>query len=88
MVVPGASHSAEIEGAALQAEFNEKKWVWVPDEREGYLKGWVNREDGDVGEIVMDPGGEVSLSSQRRKLQSTNHTILRFGGSHCTLSRR
>ncbi|KAF8754802.1 TRAFAC class myosin-kinesin ATPase superfamily Myosin family [Rhizoctonia solani] len=31
--------------AALQAEFNEKKWVWVPDEDEGYLAGWVVKEN-------------------------------------------
>jgi myosin protein heavy chain len=51
--------------AALQAEFNEKKWVWVPDEDEGYLAGWVVRESTnergvEEGEIVMAAGGEVS----------------------------
>jgi myosin protein heavy chain len=51
--------------AALQAEFNEKKWVWVPDEDEGYLAGWVVKENTndrgvEEGEIVMAAGGEVS----------------------------
>ncbi|KAF5366211.1 hypothetical protein D9758_005722 [Tetrapyrgos nigripes] len=46
--------------AAAQAEFNEKKWVWVPDEKEGYLAGWVHQEDGEFGEIFMASGGEVS----------------------------
>ncbi|CAE6372063.1 unnamed protein product, partial [Rhizoctonia solani] len=59
-----AAPSAEAaRAAALQAEFNEKKWVWVPDEEEGYLAGWVVKEttNGDVeeGEIVMAAGGEV-----------------------------
>ncbi|TFK47329.1 nonmuscle myosin heavy chain b [Heliocybe sulcata] len=45
--------------AALQAEFNEKKWVWVPDEKEGYLAGWVVNEQEDMGEIVMASGGEI-----------------------------
>jgi myosin protein heavy chain len=60
MPAPRLSQSAEAaRAAALQAEFNEKKWVWVPDEKEGYLSGWVNREEDDVGEIVMAAGGEV-----------------------------
>ena len=48
--------------AAAQAEFNEKKWVWVPDDKEGYLAGWVVREESDVGEVVMASGGEVSIA--------------------------
>lgn len=37
----------------------EKKRVWVPDVKEGYLAGWVDREEEDVAEVVMDAGGEV-----------------------------
>jgi myosin heavy chain 9/10/11/14 len=60
MPAPRLSQSAEAaRAAALQAEFNEKKWVWVPDDREGYLSGWVVKEDGEIGEIVMAAGGEV-----------------------------
>ena len=56
------SQSAEAaRAAALQAEFNEKKWVWVPDEREGYIAGWVIREEDEVGEVIMAAGGEASL---------------------------
>lgn len=59
-VVSRPSQSAEgARAAALQAEFNEKKWVWVPDEREGYVAGWVIREEDEVGEVVMASGGEV-----------------------------
>jgi myosin heavy chain 9/10/11/14 len=47
--------------AALQAEFNEKKWVWVPDERDGYLAGWVTKEEDEMGEVVMAAGGDVRL---------------------------
>ncbi|KIY70319.1 nonmuscle myosin heavy chain b [Cylindrobasidium torrendii FP15055 ss-10] len=58
-MAPRLSHSAETaRAAAAQAEFNEKKWVWVPDEKEGYLAGWVNKEDGDLGEVIMAAGGE------------------------------
>jgi len=45
--------------AALQAEFNEKRWVWVPDAREGYLAGWVSEEGEDSAQVVMANGGEV-----------------------------
>jgi len=63
-VISGPSQSAEAaRAAALQAEFNEKKWVWVPDEREGYVAGWVIREEDEVGEVVMAGGGEVSPRS-------------------------
>lgn len=60
MPAPRLSHSAEAaRAAALQAEFNEKKWVWVPDEKEGYLAGWVNKEEEDIGEIIMAAGGDI-----------------------------
>lgn len=60
MPAPRLSQSAEAaRAAAQQAEFNEKKWVWVPDAKEGYLAGWVNREGEDFAEVVMAAGGEV-----------------------------
>lgn len=60
MNAPRPSQSAEAaRAAALQAEFNEKKWVWVPDEKEGYLAGWVNHEDEDSAEVVMSAVGEI-----------------------------
>ena len=63
-VVSRSSQSGEAaRAAALQAEFNEKKWVWVPDEREGYVAGWVIREEDEVGEVAMASGGEVCLPS-------------------------
>lgn len=47
--------------AAAQAEFNEKKWVWVPDDKEGYLSGWVMSEDGEYGDVMMASGSEVCI---------------------------
>lgn len=62
MPVPRLSQSAEAaRAAALQAEFNEKKWVWVPDDKEGYLAGWVVKEEEDMGEVVIASGGEASI---------------------------
>lgn len=61
MPAPRPSLSAEAaRAAALQAEFNEKKWVWVPDEKDGYLAGWVHQEDDEIAEIIMSSGSEVS----------------------------
>jgi len=61
MPAPRLSQSAEAaRAAAAQAEFNEKKWVWVPDDKEGYLAGWVHKEDGEFGDIIMAAGGEAS----------------------------
>ncbi|KAL0576478.1 class II myosin [Marasmius crinis-equi] len=59
MPAPRPSHSAEAaRAAAQQAEFNEKKWVWVPDDRDGYLSGWINKEDEEFAEVIMAAGGE------------------------------
>lgn len=60
----GLQNTLSVESAraaALQAEFNEKKWVWVPDEKEGYLAGWVHQEDQETAQIVMSSGGEVGV---------------------------
>ncbi|EKM53124.1 uncharacterized protein PHACADRAFT_124584, partial [Phanerochaete carnosa HHB-10118-sp] len=60
MPAPRPSQSAEAaRAAALQAEFNEKKWVWVPDDKDGYLAGWVVKEEDDVGDVIMAAGGEI-----------------------------
>lgn len=82
MPMPRLSQSAEAaRAAALQAEFNEKKWVWVPDDKEGYLAGWVNKEEGDIGEIIMAAGGDVCALYMLREI-----TVLKtdsFDGSRC-----
>ncbi|KAF8328236.1 P-loop containing nucleoside triphosphate hydrolase protein [Cantharellus anzutake] len=58
-VVPRPSLSAEAARAAvLQAEFNEKRWVWIPDEKDGYVAGWVLHEEDDTGEVMLAGGGE------------------------------
>ncbi len=62
MPAPRPSYSAEsARDAALQAEFNEKKWVWVPDDKDGYMAGWVVKEEGGEGTVILASGGEVSL---------------------------
>ena len=58
--------AAAAHAAAAQAEFNEKKWVWVPDEREGYLAGWVTKEDDEQGDVVIAANSEVRCSALGR----------------------
>ena len=67
--MPNLSHLPGVESsraAALQAEFNEKKWVWVPDAKEGYLAGWVNEEEEDAAQVIMALGGEVNSPNFQR----------------------
>ncbi|KAI0319703.1 nonmuscle myosin heavy chain b [Amylostereum chailletii] len=54
-----SQNAAAARAAALQAEFNEKKWVWVPDDKDGYLAGWVVKEEDDFGSVVMASGGDI-----------------------------
>lgn len=76
MFAPQLSQNAETARiAAAQAEFNEKKWVWVPDDKEGYLAGWVVREEGDMGQVVMAAGGEVRLKISSNKIINYNTNI-------------
>lgn len=64
MPAPRLSQTADAARSAVeQAQFNEKTWVWVPDVHEGYLAGWVNKEDHDeeIAEVVMHQSGEVCV---------------------------
>jgi len=73
--MPILSHLHNVEtsrAAALQAEFNEKKWVWVPDAREGYLAGWVNEEEEDAAQVIMAAGGEVKTFAAFRDAFTDN----------------
>jgi hypothetical protein len=73
--MPNLSHIPGVEtsrAAALQAEFNEKKWVWVPDAKEGYLAGWVNEEEEDAAQVIMAAGGEVCSSRFQRYICLTD----------------
>ena len=55
--------------------------MWVPDEKEGYLAGWVNKEDGGFGDIIMAAGGEVSGSPSCPTIRINSRS--RFAGYLC-----
>jgi hypothetical protein len=91
MYAPSMSTSRLSKGAesaraaALQAEFNEKKWVWVPDDKDGYLAGWVAKEEDEIGEVVMAAGGDVRLSFLLKDPSvSANWSENRSVGCRCT----
>ena len=81
MPAPRLSQSAEAaRSAAQQAEFNEKKWVWVPDAKEGYLAGWVNKEEDDAAEVIMSAGGEVCRKHIPLSFRSLMLSLFSFDG--------
>lgn len=56
-----------VNNAVAQAAFNEKKWVWVEDNEEGFVKGYITSEDkyGEVVEVFLD-NGQVRVYSWPR----------------------
>ncbi|OCF31660.1 myosin heavy chain [Kwoniella heveanensis BCC8398] len=47
--------------AAAQAEFNEKKRMWIPDPGEGFLPCWIRSQNGD--DNSPDATAEVQIST-------------------------
>lgn len=51
---PKFNKEISLADAAANAEFAEKKRVWVPDQKEGYLSGWVAKENGEEWDVVCN----------------------------------
>lgn len=51
--------SDDVLDAVAQARFNEKKWVWIQDDQEGYVRGHVISEDDDTVEVEFENGGVI-----------------------------
>lgn len=48
----------DVLDAVAQARFNEKKWVWIEDDCEGYVRGHVISEyEDDRVEVEYEHGG-------------------------------
>lgn len=47
----------DVMDAVAQARFNEKKWVWIEDDNEGYVRGHILNESNDQVEIGYESGG-------------------------------
>ena len=68
---PRVAFTAETARSAVeQAEWGVKKWVWVPDVREGYVAGYVHSEDEDSADVVLDSGRQVSTSFNHVQVSS------------------
>lgn len=39
---------ARQDDSVSDVEFGEKKWVWIKDEKSGFLRAWITKEDGDI----------------------------------------
>lgn len=63
-------------------ESSEKTWVWVPDDIEGYLSGWVKSEKDDMVEVVLDSGRGVCslflINFHRFSPQKLDPTVTRI----------
>lgn len=57
----------DVLDAVAQAKFNEKKWVWVQDDKEGYVRGHVIKEEEDSEVEVEYEQGGVRIKRQRKK---------------------
>ncbi|RUS17833.1 P-loop containing nucleoside triphosphate hydrolase protein, partial [Endogone sp. FLAS-F59071] len=54
-----------VNNAVAQAAFSERKWVWVEDKEEGFVKGYITNEDkqGEVVEVFLDNGQTRTVTS-------------------------
>ncbi len=43
----------DVTDAMAQAQWAEKKWVWVKDKEEGFMSGYIVSENGDTVNIRM-----------------------------------
>ncbi|KAG1459764.1 hypothetical protein G6F46_005039 [Rhizopus delemar] len=53
--------------AVAQARFNEKKWVWVEDDHEGYVRAHILNEDKDKIEIEYESGAIAFVNNSKLK---------------------
>ncbi|GAN08510.1 conserved hypothetical protein [Mucor ambiguus] len=57
--------------AVAQAKFNEKKWVWIQDDKEGYVRGHViKEEEASEVEVEYERGGTAIIPQS--KIQPMN----------------
>ncbi|RKP05784.1 hypothetical protein THASP1DRAFT_32389, partial [Thamnocephalis sphaerospora] len=40
--------------AVAMAEFAGKRWVWVEDVKEGYIAGYITKENGEHVEVQLN----------------------------------
>jgi hypothetical protein len=45
--IKAAADSTPTADLASEAKFGERRWVWVKDAKNGFLKAWIVQEEGD-----------------------------------------
>ncbi|CAG8715040.1 8302_t:CDS:2, partial [Racocetra persica] len=53
LLVNGSS-DADVNNTVAQAAFNEKKWIWVEDEKAGYVAGYITKDMGEQVEVHLN----------------------------------
>lgn len=72
----------DVLDAVAQAKFNEKKWVWIQDDKEGYVRGHViKEEEGADVEVEYERGGVMCTPlPETKKLHKLNCHVI---DCHC-----
>jgi hypothetical protein len=57
-----ASNKLVIHDAVAQAEWAEKKWVWIEHKEEGYIPGSIVGEQGDELTVELTDGKQIKVN--------------------------
>ncbi|CEP13708.1 hypothetical protein [Parasitella parasitica] len=56
----------DVLDAVAQAKFNEKRWVWIQDDQEGYVRGHIIKDEQDaLVEVEYEKGGTATIPQSR-----------------------
>jgi myosin protein heavy chain len=50
-----------LNDALAQAQWAEKKWIWLVDKQEGFLAGYILSENGDIVKVKLVSGEVVFI---------------------------
>lgn len=69
----------DVLDAVAQAKFNEKKWVWIQDDKEGYVRGHVikEEEEGSDVEVEYERGGVMYIHTHGEGTKKVHQLIHR-----------
>ncbi|KAI8646805.1 hypothetical protein BD408DRAFT_336436 [Parasitella parasitica] len=61
----------DVLDAVAQAKFNEKRWVWIQDDQEGYVRGHILKEEQDsLVEVEYEQGGVKKKKKKCKKCKT------------------
>ena len=59
---------SNVNDALAQAQWSEKKWIWLSDKQEGYVAGYIIEENNDTVRVRL-VSGEVRNHSEFKRPQ-------------------